>query len=417
MELNVTSEIGRLEKVLIHLPGREIDDMLPSMMEELLFDDILFGDLAREEHERFQKVLRMSGAETLDLRDLFVETLESPAGEEVVRDLIERLRDTAPVIETIRDKQPREIAEMVIGGVVEGRHEREPSYALTPVPNLFFTRDPQVVIGDGVAISSMATDARRRESLISWYVFRHHPAFDGTDVLLNEPSSTSLSAGRPSTIEGGDVLIPREDMLLIGLSERTTRAGIEELAASLRDSESKIRTIFVVEVPPKRSYMHLDTVFTITSHDECLAFPPVILDGGELGATVYEIDLDARNVSYTLRGSLLDALASKGLDLEPIPCGGSKRIDQDREQWTDGANAFALSPGVILIYERNRRTAEELDKRGYAVVEEADLMEGRVEIDLSADRKYAIMIEGHELSRARGGPRCMTMPLRRAPLD
>lgn len=414
MKLNVTSEIGRLESVLVHLPGREIDDMLPSMMEELLFDDILFGQLAREEHRRFQQVLRLGGATLIDLQALLVETLEGDSGQKVINDLIERDPGNT-ALEGLRKLEPEKAAEIIVGGVVEGRSEREPHYSLTPIPNLFFTRDPQVVIGKGVAISSMATEARSREALISYYVFRYHPQFANGSVLLNDAPGP-LSTTRPATVEGGDVLIAREDLLLVGLSERTTRAGIEALAGSLRDSSSTIRKIFVVEVPARRSYMHLDTVFTMIDRNHCLAFPPVILDQGELAATIYEMNLESKNVGYTLRDSLLGALASEGLELEPVPCGGSQRIDQDREQWTDGANAFALAPGVILLYERNRKTADELANRGYEIVEEEELLLGRTTIDLETENKYAILIEGHELSRARGGPRCMTMPLSRQTL-
>ncbi|MDX1583705.1 MAG: arginine deiminase family protein, partial [Thermoanaerobaculia bacterium] len=239
--------------------------------------------------------------------------------------------------------------------------------------------------------------------------------FHGRDVLwTGDPEIPSIS-GTPS-IEGGDVLVPRSDILLVGLSQRTNREGIETLAQSLKDSDSEVRTIFVVEIPSRRSYMHLDTVFTIIDRGECLVFPPVILKGGESQASVYKLDLTTQNLEYIEQPSLLEALEREGMSLEPVPCGGPRKIDQDREQWTDGANAFALSPGVILLYERNRRTADELSDRGYEIIEEDDLLLGRTDLEVAPGNRYAVLIAGHELSRARGGPRCMTMPLLREEL-
>ncbi|MBW3563264.1 MAG: arginine deiminase [Acidobacteria bacterium] len=411
MKLNVTSEIGRLESVLIHLPGREIDDMMPAMMEELLFDDILFGQLAREEHRRFQQIVWFVAEEIHDLQKLLEETLEDEDGRAaVLEDLRTRATIPAQARQILVELPPRQLAEHLVGGML---NDDSSTYTLTPTPNLFFTRDPQVIVGDGVAISAMATAARARESLISWYVFRHHPGFRERDILWTPDLVGGSYAQRGATIEGGDVLVAREDILVVGLSERTNRPGIEWLAESLRNSSSAVKKIFVVELPSTRSYMHLDTVFTITNRNECIVFPPVILEGGDTRLSVYEMDLGASELGYSIRDNLLGSLAKEGLDLEPIPCGGKRRIDQDREQWTDGANAFALAPGVILLYERNRRTADELDLRGYEIVEEDDLLLGRVELDVTGNNKYAILVQGHELSRARGGPRCMTMPLSR----
>lgn len=413
MELGVRSEIGKLRRVLIHLPGREIDNMLPSMMEELLFDDILFGQLAREEHRRFQQIIWYVADEIVDLEDLLEETLrDDEVRDRVLGDFSNRFRLDRGYIDELRSISSVDAAERLISGIVEEKDETDPQYILPPVPNLFFTRDPQIVIGDGVSIASMATRAREREALISHYVFRYHPSLRDRDVLWSEDPVIPSGNDTP-TIEGGDVLVARNDILLVGLSERTNRAGIEQLAESLRRSSSEVRKIFVIEIPAKRSYMHLDTVFTIIDRGECLVFPPVMLKGGESQAKVYKLDLDRKNLTYEEQPSLLEALAREGMPLDPVPCGGRRRIDQDREQWTDGANAFALSPGVILLYERNRRTADELAGRGYEILEEDDLLLGRTELDVEAGNRYAILIQGHELSRARGGPRCMTMPLLR----
>lgn len=419
MRLNVTSEIGRLKSVLVHLPGREIDMMVPSMMEQLLFDDILFGQKAREEHRRFQQLILYVADEVFDLQDLLEEVLDEPDVKNlVVRDFARRRKLGQPVVESLLDLSPATLAETFFGGVVDDESAAVPSFRLSPVPNMFFMRDPQVVLGDGVVISSMATEARQREPLLSRYVFRYHKAFRGRDIfwmdLYDQPwPKTAAGARRRPTIEGGDVLIPRRDVLLIGITERTNRAGIEHLARSLTSSGAGVKTILAVDIPKRRSYMHLDTVFTITSHDECLVYSPVIMAGGSEEAKVYRIDLTKKDLVYSEQKSLLAALKKVRIDLKPIYCGGKKAIDQQREQWTDGANAFTLAPGIILLYERNIRTADELARFGYHIVYEDDLLLGRTELETWSEKKYAIQIQGNELSRARGGPRCMTMPLDR----
>lgn len=416
MKLSVTSEVGRLRSVLVHLPGPEIDAMVPDMMEQLLFDDILYGQLAREEHRRFQQIIWFVADEVLDSRDLLEEVLDDEEGRAAIfADFVRRYPLKKGTVEWLRKQDATVVADHFVGGIVRKRGQSSgPVYELPPVPNLFFSRDPQIVIGDRVAISSMATEARERESLLSHYVFRYHPGFRDRNVVVADRFLEADRKRRPRvrpSLEGGDVLVPRRDILLVGASERTNRAGIEHLARSLKAEGSDIRTILVVKIPSQRSFMHLDTVFTIISEGECLAYPPVILSKGPEAANVYEIDLHKREIGWVERASLLGTLRRKGLDLEPILCGGKNRIDQEREQWTDGANAFALAPGVILIYERNVVTAEELTRHGYHIVYEDDLLLGREDLEAWSERKYAIQIQGHELSRARGGPRCMTMPL------
>jgi arginine deiminase len=424
MRLNVTSETGKLKSVLIHLPGREIDVMPPSMMEELLFDDILYGQLAREEHRRFQQIIYFVAEQVYDLQDLLEETLEdSSVRKVVVKDFARRKTLHASVKEKLSSLSAARLAETLVGGIVhEGvKAETLPKFDLAPVPNLFFSRDPQVVLGDRIIVASMATEARQRESLLSHYVFRYHKKFQGADTFWLDQYEKPVVKGavsprRRATLEGGDVLVPRRDLLLVGLSERTNRAGIEQMAEALKASKSGVKTILVVEIPKRRSYMHLDTVFTIINRDECLIYPPCIQTGGSEEAKVYQLDLTKRQLTYTSQKSLLRALKKKGMDLEPISCGGRLAIDQQREQWTDGSNAFVLAPGIIVLYERNTRTAAELDHHGYHIVYEDDLLLGRTELETWTTKKYAIQIQGHELSRARGGPRCMTMPLEREDL-
>jgi len=429
MKLHVTSEIGKLDAVLVHLPGKEIDRMVPSMMDELLFDDILYGDGAREEHRRFQQILRMAWkedadtVEVLDIQDLLEEILTDPqTKEEVLADLALKLQIPESAMRKIWEASAEEAAAMLIEGIVreEGQisDRLETLYVLPPLPNCFFMRDPQIVLGDRVILGSMATIARLREPLLSGYVFQYSKRFERPkDFFLFREFSTdftrlSTAATRPS-LEGGDILIPREDILLVGISERTSKATVEHLAAALKEGKTAIKKICTVEIPARRSYMHLATVFTMINRNECLCYAPMIVKGGPEEADVYQVSLTGREITYTSKGSLLQVLKENGIDLKPVACGGSDPIHQQREQWTDGANAFALAPGVIICYERNVRTADELSRQGYRILYEDDILMGREELELWTDKKYAIQIAGPELSRARGGPRCMTMPLSR----
>ena len=422
MRLNVTSEIGRLKSVLVHLPGREIDLMVPPMMAQLLFDDILYGQVAREEHRRFQQLIRFIADDVFDLQDLLEELFDDAELKAlVVRDLAKRNRLGRKLLGWLLEQEPAALAEVLITGIAQETESGElPKFELFPIPNLFFMRDPQIVLGDRVVIASMATQARRRESLLSKYVFEHHPAFRGenrfwVDFMATEPERP-MPRNMP-TLEGGDVLVPRRDLLLVGITERTNKAGVEALMRALKKSGAGVTSVIIVEVPKQRSFMHLDTIFTFINRHECLIYPPVILPSGGQAAKVTTVDLTKkRTLAWSAQKSLLGALKKKGFDLEPIYCGGPSAVDQQREQWTDGANAFALAPGIILLYERNVRTAEALARHGYHIVYEDDLLLGRTELETWTDKKYALQIAGNELSRARGGPRCMTMPLEREEL-
>jgi arginine deiminase len=423
MPLRVTSEIGKLSSVLVHLPGPEIDRMVPAMMEELLFDDILFGSRAREEHRRFQQVLAYVADEVLEVQDLLGEVLEvREQRAEIMEDLGEALGWGPDMDYRLRDLSAEQLAAALVTGI-----ERPPTdvalapselYWLPPIPNYFFQRDPLVIVGDRAIRGSMATSARLREPLLSGYVVQYHPRFSGSGDGRFWFQEFSTDYGKPSsyarmrpTLEGGDILVLREDLLLMGYSERTKKTTIERLAETLRGQGSPVKRIFVVALPPARSYMHLDTVFTMISKEECLVYAPMILPDGAEEADVYQCDLTRQPIAWTAERDLLSGLKAEGLDLKPVRCGGNDPISERREQWTDGANAFALAPGVVLIYDRNERTAEELARAGYAVVDEADLLLGRAELDLRQAKKYAVRLAAHELSRARGGPRCMAMPL------
>jgi len=422
MTIRVDSEIGRLRRVLVHRPGREIDWMVPSIMERLLFDDILDGDEARVEHVMFCEVLRRAGVEALDAQDLLAEVL---AGGTVRGDLLRELeRDYGvqpPVLRQLDGLPPPELAATLIEGIRLPPNEadagRRQFFALNPVPNYFFQRDPQVVLGNRLVVSSMANDAREREPLLARAIFTHHPALAELAAIFEievPPSGAPQhDPGFPyPTLEGGDVVIVNSEIVTVGLSERTNRRGVETLAEYLRLEETSFRHMVVVELPHKRSYMHLDTVFTLIDRGLCLAHLPVVEPGGAESAHVYSVDLYARELTFTLRAGLLRTLAELGVELEVVPCGGAlEPIDQQREQWTDGANAFALAPGLVLLYQRNRKTIAELERRGFRVLAGEEVAAGKQ--DLMNGGPAVVTLWSNELSRARGGPRCMTMPLER----
>jgi arginine deiminase len=397
--------------------------MVPAMMEELLFDDILYGNRAREEHRRFQQVLGYVADEVLEVQDLLEEVLAVPEHRSAVIEDLGQTLGWGPDMEyRLQDLDSERLATALVAGLEKPAPEialkADELYWLPPIPNYFFQRDPLVVVGDRAIRGAMATPARLREPLLSGYVLKLHPRFaspPGPRFWFQEFSAdyskpSSYARMRPH-IEGGDILVLRDDLLAIGYSERTEKTTIERLSEALKSQKSGIKRILVVAIPPARSFMHLDTVFTMISQDECLVYGPMILPDGAEEADVYECDLTKREITWTSEKDLLSALKAAKLDLKPLRCGGEDPIAERREQWTDGANAFALAPGIILIYDRNERTAEVLEKAGYTVVDEADLLLGREELELWQPRKYAVRLAAHELSRARGGPRCMAMPL------
>ncbi len=427
IQLSVFSETARLKQVVVHNPGPEVDLMVPGMMEKLLFDDILYGDLARREHAQFRAVLGKVADEVLDVQDLFIEALQNEGVKlafiEDLRRLVDLPDDTCNLL---RDMAPAEAARSVIGGVpwddMPGHTpwEKEFDYRLQPIPNLLFMRDPASVIGDGYSVNSMATWAREREPLILSYVFRHHPRLKHhTDHDKWFDQVTPLVRGEikaPVSLEGGDILVLSHKVLAVGCSERTQADAIHLLAESLRahraEDEGSFDHLLMVLMPNKRSAMHLDTIFTRTSEDECLVYPPYFLEGSRELLNVTSIDLRHGELRMSTHPSLLKSLKAVGIELNPIFCGGKDPILQQREQWTDGANAFCLAPGVITSYGRNIATGEALDRAGYRVLTAKTVLT-EANLNLLDGNKYLVQIEASELSRARGGPRCMTMPLSR----
>jgi len=416
--VHVTSEIGRLRKVLMHEPGPEVDRMVPPMMEDLLFDDILFGDRAREEHRRFRRLLQLLDIEVVEANDLLAEAL---AGDDARSWLWARLRPEAP--HALRADEWPATAEEAVAIATTGLLasdgcrgiEVEDLFRLPPLPNWCFQRDPQVILGDGVVFSAMATAARWREGLLTRCIFRFHPELTDT-LLVLDPLREAREGGRflgphRPRLEGGDVLVLSPEVVVIGISERTNMVAVELLAEALAGREDGPRWLEIVHVPARRAYMHLDTVFTAVDRDAALVFEPVICGDGPQRADTYEIDLHSIDLVTRHRGCLLETLRNHGLDLQPIRCGGGDPVAQQREQWTDGANALALAPGVIVLYDRNIVTADTLASSGFRVLPAEDVLLGREEIALGTDGRVCVLIDSHEMSRARGGPHCLTHPL------
>jgi arginine deiminase len=383
----------------------------------VLFDDLVHVPQARAEHDRLREVLA-AVARVDVLEDLVADVLASPAARAEVLERVALHHDLddarAKVLEAL---DPHALTQTLIVGTVGGGLDGQELFP--PLPNLIFTRDLAAVTGRSVVVGSASKQARRRESVLTWALVEHHPHFAGARV-----SETSRRVGwarrsAPLTVEGGDVLVPSPDVALIGASERTTWAMIIRLAEEL--PTGGFRSVLVVEMPKQRSAMHLDTVFTFVDRGQAVVFPPLLEPGAREEAHVIRLrrEGDATVVEAT-DGDLLAALAAEGLPIEGIPCGGGHPVHARREQWTDGANDVALGPGVVVGYARNTHTAREMSAHGFRVVAPAAFLReldrdfhGDPDALFASGRRYAIHLEGSELCRGRGGPRCLKLPLRR----
>jgi arginine deiminase len=405
--VGVTSEIGRLGAVLCHTPGPELEAVTPANREDFLYDDIIDLEHARREHHQFQAILSRF-CEVYEVRDLLEEAADIP---EVRPFLIERVMDVAqsePLAKRLLEIPPSELVSLFIEGRLghEGPLQQllnVGSWELPPLPNLFFTRDAGMVVGDGVIIGSMRYTVRWTEEILMKTLFRYHPLLGNRGLIYD--GSEERRAG--FTIEGGDVHVLRPDLVLIGLSERSSPAAFDVMAERLV-REQGITDILVVVIPMDRAMIHLDMIFTMIDREHCVVFPPSFV-----GPTRHPV-LYYRKNRRGMREmpNLFAALREVELPLEPVFCGGSKRIFQEREQWASGCNFVALRPGVILGYARNENTYRELEREaGYRVVNGISFLTG--ETDVEEDERAAIVFEGSELVRGGGGSRCMTMPLRR----
>ena len=395
------SEIGKLNKVLLHRPGLELEALTPSTIERLLFDDIPYLKIAQEEHDKFADTLRANGVEVVYYVEEAGKAMSDPAIQiQFVNDFLNLSKINSKglrlaMTQFLLEMPPEEMVRKVIAGIKREEVATKDATSLMdlvkddypfvsdPMPNLYFTRDPGACVGEGINIHHMHTDARRRESLILRYIYKYSRDFakEGDQMWYDLDDNFS--------IEGGDVLVLSKDMVAVGLSQRTTISGCENFARNLLKN-SDFKKVLAFDIPKSRAFMHLDTVFTMIDYDKFTIHPEI---EGPLG--VYEMTLDKNGELQfkALRDELHKILALElGVPaVQLIRCGGGDLLAAQREQWNDGSNTLCIAPGTVVTYERNYVTNELLDKAGIKV----------------------LSVPSAELSRGRGGPRCMSCPVNR----
>jgi arginine deiminase len=406
MKIEVRSEIGWLRGVIVHTPGREISLVNPDIKDSLLFDDIIFEEDARREHLGMIDLIQAGmpeGGQVFEIMDLIRECF---ASEEARRFFIEKMVKNLPGenLHTIEKRLHELDGDNLLQFAIEGQTKELRNFTLLPCPNLLFTRDLAAVTGTSVVISRAAKKARYRESMLTETMIEFHP-------LFKKIRENAIRIASGDSLEGGDVLVVSEKIILIGMSERTSFSGL--MRASDQLLNQGVDHVLVVDIPKQRSSMHLDTIFTFCSENECVAFPPAII---ERKNNVVHLTRNGEMIRTELKESLKSALEElTGREYTFIKCGGEDVTNQHREQWSDGANVFALAPGLIIGYERNINTFAALMDNGYTVMNQfefADKYNNR-HYKPGADPKTAVHFNGHELCRGRGGARCMTMPISR----
>ncbi|CAM3770932.1 arginine deiminase [Mesobacillus zeae] len=401
--INVTSEIGTLKTVLLKRPGKEVENLTPEYLQRLLFDDIPYLPIIQREHDYFAETLKNRGTEVLYLEKLVAETLSD---ENIRKQFVDEMLAesqltangaTAVLKEYLLSFPTQEMVDKIMGGVLkkeidtkkkthlyELMEDHYPFY-LDPMPNLYFTRDPAASIGSGLSINKMREPARQRESLFMQYIIKYHPRFASHDVPV------WLDRDYQFSIEGGDELVLNDEVVAIGVSARTSAKAIEQIAINLFKKQDSFKKVVAVEIPKCRAFMHLDTVFTMVDYDKFTIHPEIQDSNGQMNVYILEKGKEENTVSISHRNNLQEALKEVlGLsELVLIPCGGGDEIAASREQWNDGSNTLAIAPGVVVTYDRNYISNELLRQHGIEVIE----------------------VLSSELSRGRGGPRCMSMPI------
>lgn len=407
--MHVTSEIGELKTVLLHRPGKEVENLVPEYMQRLLFDDIPFLPAIQKEHDYFANTLKNRGIEVLYLDQLVSESLHTDELREQFIDqiLVESKANVNGAYKNLKDYllqfSSEDMVRKVMAGVLKTEIEEEKKthlyelmaehypFYLDPMPNLYFTRDPGAVIGNGISINRMREGARRRESLFMEYIMNYHPRFAGHDIPI------WFNRDEQFSIEGGDQLILSKEVVAIGVSSRSSAKAIEKLASELFSRQDDIKKVVAVEIPKSRAFMHLDTVFTMVDYNKFTIHPAIEGPDGNMRIFILEKGDEPGRLKISERSNLTETL-KEVLELEEItliPCGGGDLIASAREQWNDGSNTLAIAPGVVVTYDRNYVSNEMLRQNGIEVIE----------------------VLSSELSRGRGGPRCMSMPLIREDLN
>ena len=404
--ISVRSEVAPLKKVLLHRPGRELLNLTPASMERLLFDDIPFLKVAQEEHDAFAQLLRDNGVEVVYLEDLMTDVLRlhpelkeqflmqwlEEGGihtekwqQKLLSYLTENFEGKELILKTMEGINLKECYDVERNHSLVDMASFEQKLIVDPMPNLYFTRDPFGSIGSGISLNKMRFPTRNRETIYADYIFKYHPDYTGTPLYTKRTAFFN--------IEGGDILNLNDKVLAVGVSQRTSPEALEALSINLfADPDCTIRTVLAFAIPSSRAFMHLDTVFTAIDYNKYTVHPEIV---GPL--QVFEITpgtnghrLNVREVDATLHDVLCKYTEVDDVDL--ITCGGDDMIAAQREQWNDGSNTLAIAPGPVVVYERNDVTNR--------ILQEHDV--------------HVLSIPSAELSRGRGGPRCMSMPLVRA---
>lgn len=399
MAIEVYSEIGKLKKVLLHRPGRELENLVPAYMDRMLFDDIPYVAVAQQEHDFFAAILRDHGAEVVyveqllarvladgDLRQRFVRDyildagVTTPSSIRYLCDYFSQYTDTLALAnDLIAGLRKEELATWERTRLIDYL-TRDYPFIIDPLPNLYFTRDAFACAGNGASLHHMQTLIRHRETRIGEYVLRYHPDFAGSPLWYTPQDEDH--------IEGGDILVLSDQVIAVGLSQRTQPAAVERYARRILASDCGFRRVLVIDIPKERSFMHLDTVFTQVDRDAFVVHPNIRGDMKIFCLTWSGGDsLHIQEEHRTLEAVLAHHL---GLDrARMLHCGGGSSIDADREQWNDGSNTLSLAPGLVVLYARNYTTNRILEENGINIC----------------------VMPSSELSRGRGGPRCMSMPL------
>lgn len=409
--IQIYSETGGLEGVLLHPPGPEVENMTPKNAERALYSDILNLSVARREYNQLECLLQQL-VPTYRIMDLLKDILRSSEIREKIVKKACYQEGQPKLIDKLLDLNETLLAKQLVQGVPLERNSltgylSNENYSLRPLHNFFFTRDASVAIGNKVLISKMANQVRDREALIMRAIFDYHPRFRVPTIHPDEEVANRNNI----SFEGGDLLIASPNITLAGLSTRTTSQGIDFLVKMAAESKER-HHILVQEMPSSpESFIHLDMTFTLLDNDSCMVYEPLILQSNKYQTIQIDID-NGKVVSISNVENLVKALKKLGMDLKPSYCGGQKEtMTQEREQWHSGANFFAIGPGKLIGYNRNVHTLENLHQSGYEIISSKDVLNGIT--DLSTIGKYVLTIDGAELSRGGGGVRCMTMPFKR----